>query len=256
MDGSSLILVSISGALCLFVLLRHYSSLGRRNVKLPPGPWPLPIIGNLHMLGALPHRTLHTLAKKYGPIMSLRFGNIPAIVVSSGAAAELFLKTHDANFASRPRIRALEYVSYENKGFAFAPYGPYWRNVRRFCTVDLLSPVRTESFAAMRREEVVRLVESIKAAAVASDVVDVSAKVGELIGNMTCRMILGCSARDKFNLRPIMHEALYLVAAFNIADYIPFLEQFDLQVDICFGCKFDSIEIFSLNKLRQESGPM
>ena len=64
----------------------------------PPGPKPLPIIGNLHMLGKLPHRSLQALAKKYGPIMSIKLGQVPTIVVSSPETAELFLKTHDTVF--------------------------------------------------------------------------------------------------------------------------------------------------------------
>ncbi|GLT48920.1 hypothetical protein SLA2020_225080 [Shorea laevis] len=51
--------------------------------KLPPGPRALPTIGNLHMLGNLPHQTLYQLAKKYGPIMSLGLGNVPTVPVEN-----------------------------------------------------------------------------------------------------------------------------------------------------------------------------
>ncbi|KAF2298773.1 hypothetical protein GH714_027277 [Hevea brasiliensis] len=91
----------------------------KNDPQLPPGPPALPIIGNLHMLGKLPHRSLHQLAKKYGPIMSMRLGSVPAIVVSSPQAAELFLKTHDLLFASRPMLQASLYMSYGNKGGLF-----------------------------------------------------------------------------------------------------------------------------------------
>ena len=47
------------------------------------------------MLGELPHRSLKDLSDAYGPILSLRFGSVPAVVVSSPDIAEHFLKTHD-----------------------------------------------------------------------------------------------------------------------------------------------------------------
>ncbi|KAK9996439.1 hypothetical protein SO802_021125 [Lithocarpus litseifolius] len=126
----------------------------KNHKKPPPGPPPLPIIGNLHKLGNHPHRYLQTLAKQYGPIMSLWLGKTPAVVVSSPEAAELFLKTHDTVFASRPPPKISDFSIYgAKKGLAFAPYGPYWRNVRKICTLQLLSASKIESFAPMRKQE-------------------------------------------------------------------------------------------------------
>ncbi|GMN69808.1 hypothetical protein TIFTF001_038851 [Ficus carica] len=113
---------------------------------------PLPVIGNLHILTSLPHRSLHNLAKNYGGIMSVWLGNIPSVVVSSPRAAELFLKTQDTIFACRPKNQASEYLSYSTTGMAFTEY-------------------------ALRSEEVRSLVWSVKKAAEAREVVDVSKKV-------------------------------------------------------------------------------
>ncbi|PRQ38811.1 putative indoleacetaldoxime dehydratase [Rosa chinensis] len=91
----------------------------KHKSKLPPGPSSLPIIGNLHMLGSLPHRSLQHLAKRYGPIMSIHLGNVPVIVVSSPKAAELFLKTHDHNFANRPKTKVSQCMTNGAKDLAF-----------------------------------------------------------------------------------------------------------------------------------------
>ncbi|XP_050257491.1 cytochrome P450 CYP736A12-like isoform X1 [Quercus robur] len=199
-----------------------------RKIVLPPGPRSLPIIGNFHMLGSLPHRALENLAKKYGPIMSLRLGHVPTIVVSSSQTAELFLRTHDAVFASRPIFQASKIIGM-SKGIAFSEYGPYWRSLRKLVASQLLSASKIESFAPMRKELVGSLVQSLKKTAVAHEVVDLSEVVGKLIEESTCRMVFGRSHHDRFDLKELIAETLNLMGAFNLADYVPYLGALDLQ---------------------------
>ncbi|EXC29388.1 Cytochrome P450 71D10 [Morus notabilis] len=194
------ILLVILATLILFIIFpraatKSHSNHGRG--KLPPGPTPLPIIGNLHQLTTLPHRGLQSLSKKYGPIMSLRLGQVQAVVVSSPEAAELFLKTHDTAFASRPKVQASEYMSYGTKGMAFTEYGPYWRNVRKLCTLQLLSASKIESFTASRGEEVAALVESLRGAAAARELVDVSRKIADYVPYLAPLDLQGYTRRMK-----------------------------------------------------------
>ncbi|XP_042509247.1 cytochrome P450 CYP736A12-like [Macadamia integrifolia] len=115
-------------------------------VQLPPGLWGISLLGYLLMLGDLPHRTLHQMAQKYGPIMQIRLGLMPTVVVSSAQVAELFLKTHDNVFAGRPYIMGSQYMSYGNKGVLFSQYGTYWRYMRKLYTIELLSAAKVDSF--------------------------------------------------------------------------------------------------------------
>ncbi|GMI75477.1 cytochrome P450, family 71, subfamily A, polypeptide 23 [Hibiscus trionum] len=229
----ALVLVLI-GALCSFIYIFRTTVSGpshnKNGRKLPPGPRTLPIIGNLHMLGKLPHQNLHNLAKRYGPIMSLKLGSIPTIVVSSPQAAELFLKTHDLVFASRPKIQASEYLSYGAKAMAFTPYGSYWRTVRKWCTLHLLSASKVEYFAPIRKAHLRSLVESVKKAAAARETVDLSGKVGELTEDIMCQVIFGREKDDGFNLRSLIDQFMHLYGLFNISDFIPYLAPLDLQV--------------------------
>nr|GMC63106.1 cytochrome P450 CYP736A12-like [Ipomoea batatas] len=109
-----------------------------KGKKLPPGPRGLPILGHLHLLGKNPHHDLTKLAKHYGPIMHLRFGFADIIVASSPQAAQLFLKTHDLVFASRPPHEAAKYLSYGQKNLGYSQYGPYWRNMRKLATLQMV----------------------------------------------------------------------------------------------------------------------
>ncbi|XP_015882999.2 cytochrome P450 CYP736A12 [Ziziphus jujuba] len=226
----AIILLLLLSLYTIFLLLTGGQNHRKTSRKLPPGPRPLPIIGNLHQLGTLPHRSLQKLAQKHGPIMSLKLGTIQSIVLSSPKAASLFLKTHDTNFASRPKLQASEYVSYGSKGMAFSEYGPYWRSVRKLCTSQLLSGSKTESFAKLRKEVVGCLVESVKKSAVDGEVVDLSGKISEVVEDIATTMIFGKKSRDdRYNLKGLAQELLSLAGAFNLADCVPFLGVLDLQ---------------------------
>ncbi|XP_059630225.1 cytochrome P450 71AU50-like [Cornus florida] len=203
------------------------------NKTIPPGPKALPILGHIHLLGKLPHRDLQHLAKEYGPIMYMRFGFVPNIIVSSSEAAEQFLKTHDLAFATRPPLESAKYMSYEQRNLSMAEYGPYWRNIRKLCTVELLSSNKINSFKCMRSEELGLLVEFIKQAAHDRVAVDLSAKVLSMNADMTCRMVFGKKYTDKeFDERgfqAVFHDGKNLAATPNIGDYFPFVRALDLQ---------------------------
>ncbi|TXG74022.1 hypothetical protein EZV62_002601 [Acer yangbiense] len=90
---------------------------------MPPGPWRLPLIGNMHhLVGALPHHRLRDLANKYGPLMQLQLGEVPIFVISSAEIAEEVLKTHGIIFASSmPFLVSTKVKFYDFKDIAFAP---------------------------------------------------------------------------------------------------------------------------------------
>ncbi|KAL1561020.1 unspecific monooxygenase [Salvia divinorum] len=112
----------------------------------PPSPPKLPIIGNLHQLTSLPHRALHSLAKKHGPVMLLHFGSVPVLVVSSADSAREVMKTHDIAFASRPTFKASKKLLYNCKDVGSAPYGEYWRHIKSIFVLQLLNNKRVQSF--------------------------------------------------------------------------------------------------------------
>ncbi|KAM3234899.1 hypothetical protein P3L10_014935 [Capsicum annuum] len=100
---ASIFLQVLALLVVLYILQELRNKFMKEKKKLPPGPKGLPIIGNLHMIGKNVHQDLHKIAKRYGPIMSMRFGVVPIIVASSPHAAEQFLKNHDSNFCESTR---------------------------------------------------------------------------------------------------------------------------------------------------------
>ncbi|KAL0461179.1 UNVERIFIED_CONTAM: cytochrome [Sesamum latifolium] len=223
-------------ALSVIVLIYLFQELlsPTKKKRLPPGPRGLPILGHLHLLGKNPHQDLYHLARKHGPIMGLRFGFVPAVVVSSPAGAELVLKTHDLVFANRPRNEASKYIWYGQKDLAFGQYGPYWRNMRKLCTAELLSNRRINQFRAMRKVELELLVSSLKRTAEMREIVDLSARVSGLIGDMICLMIFGRKYADRDldhekGFKILTTEVEEFAGKFNVADYFPYIGILDLQ---------------------------
>ncbi|KAK6118405.1 hypothetical protein DH2020_047822 [Rehmannia glutinosa] len=165
--------------------------------------------------------------------MGLRFGFVPIIVISSPAAAELVLKTHDLVFASRPKSDASNYISYEQRGLVFGPYGPYWRDMRKLCTLELLSTLRINQFQPVRKTELGLLVSSLKRASELGEIVDLSARVLGLSGDLNCLMVFGRKYADRDldekGFKAVISEVMEIGASFNLADYFPYIGVLDLQ---------------------------
>lgn len=125
-------------------------------------------------------------------------------------------------------MQAAEYISYGQKNLVFAPYGPYWRNIRKLCTLEMLSSSKVELFRSMRKEELIIFVQSLKKTVESGCEVDISAKIESLIEDMTYRMVFGFKD-DKFNVKSSLQEAVELGGIFNLGDYFPWLRPFDLQ---------------------------
>ena len=113
---------AIATILGLFFSYFLLSLLNQRTIRarLPPGPYALAIIGNLHQLVLPAHRSPKALADKYGPILFLRLGSVPTVVVSSSEISKLFLKTDDLIFASRPLRASGKLMFFNYKDVVFA----------------------------------------------------------------------------------------------------------------------------------------
>ena len=147
-------------AVTTLLILRKLFGSGGKKMHLPPGPKPLPIIGNLHQLGKLPQRSCYQLAQVYGPIMFLRIGQNPCVIVSSADAAQEFTKEQDKSWCTRPSSMAAKiFTNY--KDIVWAPYGSHWRHLRKICTLELFTQKRIDSFRPPRTEEFDTMVRSI-----------------------------------------------------------------------------------------------
>ncbi|KAJ1289838.1 hypothetical protein BS78_02G195600 [Paspalum vaginatum] len=217
--------------------------LGRRGrvYRPPPGPKPWPIIGNLNLMGALPHRSVHELSKKYGPLMQLQFGSFPVVVGSSVDMAKFFLKTHDVVFTDRPKTAAGKYTTYNYRDITWSPYGAYWRQARKMCLTELFSAKRLESYEYIRAAEVSALLRELHAASGAGRAVMLKDYLSTVSLNVITRMVLGKKYLEKEvvaggsvvttpeEFKWMLDELFLLNGVLNIGDSIPWLDWMDLQ---------------------------
>ncbi|XP_058093606.1 cytochrome P450 71A1-like [Magnolia sinica] len=219
-----LLLMIIIPSLPLFLFIQKRNR--KRTSKLPPGPSGLPIFGNLHQLTSLPHRKLWLLSRKYGPLMHLQLGHVLTLIVSSARIAKEVMKSQDLHFCSRPALVSFKKLSYNFSDVSFAPYGEYWRQIRKIGMVELLSTRRVQSFRDVREDEVARMVTSISSSS--SVHVNLSEMMISLACNIVCRAAFGKSynegnEHEKMEFHGVLKEAAITFGSFFVADYLPWM---------------------------------
>ncbi|XP_019198638.1 PREDICTED: cytochrome P450 71A1-like [Ipomoea nil] len=237
MEGPTWLAYAVAwlSTLALLLLAKH---LRRRKLHLPPGPKPWPIIGNLNLIGTLPHRSIHDLSQKYGPIMQLRFGSFPVVVGSSVEMAKTFLKTMDINFVDRPKTAAGKYTTYNYCDITWSPYGPYWRQARRMCLMELFSAKRLESYEYIRSQELKSILRDLYTASSTPHPILLKDYLSTLSLNIISRMVLGKNYLNESEggatvspneFKKMLDELFLLNGVLNIGDSIPWIDFLDLQ---------------------------
>jgi len=204
-----------------------------RHACFPPGPRSLPIIGHLHLLGPLIHHSFRDISSRYGPLIFLRLGSAPCVVASSPELAKEFLKIHDVIFSSREMdSRAIKLLTY-NSSFAFAPYGPLWKFLKRLSTFELLSSRALNHFQPVRKIELQQFLQNLLTKSKISESVNVTQELLNLSNNIISQMMLSirCSGSDSQgeDAKTLAREVTQIFGEFNVSDFIWLCRNFDFQ---------------------------
>ncbi|XP_054165701.1 uncharacterized protein LOC128963227 [Oppia nitens] len=98
--------------------------------KLPPGPWNLPLIGNLGVFTGISAKTLFDWSKKYGPIFGLQLGSSPTVVLNDWPS----IKDALSLCLSRPKENA--FTIFGETSFT-GKSGQDWKDQRKFALHQL-----------------------------------------------------------------------------------------------------------------------
>ena len=201
----------------------------RSDMKMPPGPKGLPIIGSMLSLRKNPHHALARISQKYGDVCTVWLGSVPTVVISHPT----LLRDAFSQVALADRwVSRITDIVTNGEDLAFAPYGEYWRQLQRFANRELLSYRRVQDI----RERYIE--ESVNALVIkVGDMCDAGAPLEprdflpRANGAMMFRAIFGRGERDasEFNekLDDLLETVFWFFAnanAANPADYIPMLK--------------------------------
>ncbi|GFP88415.1 cytochrome p450 71a8 [Phtheirospermum japonicum] len=235
----SLLLLITLLSLCFFLTRKWLNiNLCNNNKSLPPSPPRLPILGNLHQLSPLTHRSLRSLGARHGPLMLLHFGSQPVIIVQSADAASEIMKTHDLTFADKPHTRTTRRFFYDTKDISIAPYGEYWRTLKSICIVHLLSGKRVQEFDFIREEETALWMKKIESCC--GSPLNLSEMFVSLTNDVICRAAFGRKYGVEENGRKflvLLREVLELMGSFSVGEFIPclkwinYLNGFEIRVE-------------------------
>ncbi|CAN6291080.1 unnamed protein product [Urochloa humidicola] len=210
--------------LALTIATRGFFSTKAGQLCLPPGPRRLPVLGNMHQIMALPHRSLWKMAQQHGPVMLLRLGSVPTVVVSAAAAAREVMKTHDADCCSRPDTPGARRLSYGHKDVGFAPYSEYWREMRKLFIVELLSMRRVQAAWYARQAQVDKLIGRLSSSGGKQVILEdhIFGLMDGIIGTVAFGNIYGTEQfAHKKHFHDVVEEAMGVLASFSAEDYFP-----------------------------------
>ncbi|KAE8675296.1 Cytochrome P450 82A3 [Hibiscus syriacus] len=228
----------------------HKVLLGRENARnksrMAPEPQgALPIIGHLHLLGGsnqLLYRTLGAMADKHGPAFTIRLGSRRAFVVSSWEVAKECFTINDKALASRPTTVAAKHMGYNYAVFGFAPYSPFWREMRKIATLELLSNRRLEMLKHVRISEVDMGMRELYSLCYNNSsspmLVELKQWFENLTLNVVVRMVAGkcyfgasavCDDGEARRCQKAISQFFHLIGIFVVSDALPFLWWLDMQ---------------------------
>ncbi|CAN1164011.1 Cytochrome P450 81C13 [Linum perenne] len=198
---------------------------------LPPSPLAFPIIGHLHLLKPPLYKSFHTLTQRYGPILFFKLGCRSLLVLSSPSAVEECFTKNDVVFANRPKSISSDYFTYNYRAYVWAPYGHFWRSIRRLIVTEIFSPKTLHRSALVREEEVRSLLRRLHKDK--DRAVNLKFLLSLLTVNVMMRLAVGrrCVEEEEGDTEVEKVKYREFKGTFlpglgmNICDYVPFLRK-------------------------------
>ncbi|KAG9461247.1 hypothetical protein GDO78_017537, partial [Eleutherodactylus coqui] len=128
--------VLVSIVICILLAAILYKQKENIHPNYPPGPKPLPIIGNILNLNVQkPHLSFLELAKTFGPVFSIKIGVEKMVVLCGYDTVKEALVNHAEEFLDRPMPPAFMDAT-RGYGIGFTDLNN-WKIMRQFAVSTL-----------------------------------------------------------------------------------------------------------------------
>ncbi|GMN31314.1 hypothetical protein TIFTF001_003203 [Ficus carica] len=206
-----------------------------------PGPRGFPILGSLHLMANLAHRRLASAASGIGAkrLMAYSLGETRVVITCDPDVAKEILNS--SAFADRP-IKESAYSLMFNRAIGFAPYGVYWRTLRRIAATHMFSP-RQISASEEQRLRIANQLVAMIARHYTYDhdqqydrnpfqvrAVLKQASLHNMMGSVFGRRYeLASSNAESDDLSRLVEEGYELLGKLDWSDHLPWIGSLDLQ---------------------------
>lgn len=125
--------------------------------RMPPGPRPLPLIGNkLDIPRKHPWIQFRKWAEQYGPFYTLWIGRSPTLIISDPNVAVELMEKRSVKYSSRPRFVTMGEIYWDMASILVQPYGKHW-SIRRKLLHSALTPRALQLYKPVQEAEACRL---------------------------------------------------------------------------------------------------
>lgn len=162
--------------------------------------------------------------------MAFSVGSTRFIISSQPETAKEILNS--SVFADRP-VKESAYELLFHRAMGFAPFGEYWRNLRRISSTHLFSPKRISHFGSFRRDIGLKMVEEVRDLMGENGVVEIKRVLHFGSLNNVMMSVFGrmydFGESDGVLLEGLVREGYELLGIFNWTDHFALLGWLDLQ---------------------------
>lgn len=203
-----------------------------RAEPIIPGPRGVPFLGSMDLMSGLAHQKLARAAERSSAmrLMAFSVGETRVIITCNPDVAREILSS--PHFADRP-VKESAYRLLFHRAIGFAPYGAYWRTLRRIAATHLFCPrqiTNSEARRSVLAMQMITMIHGFDGDRFRPRDILKCASLNHMMSSVFGREYdLQSSTEEADELKGLVEEGYQLLGKLNWSDHVPCLTALDLQ---------------------------